>query len=392
MSTPGARYGFYVDGVVRDTTCRFLIDTGSTDTLICSTVYYQIPKEQRPVLETNDVQVRQVDGSPLAVLGTAWVDVQIGRTKHPVKAVFTEMKCSGILGMDFLLPTGGNLDFQTQEWRLNGEKIRCSSSAEEPVSEEVKSEEKSQKQPQEEMSVRGVVAQPTIPVEAMRAAQLADKTMSWVIRAKEEDSSRPEWKTVSNLPAPNKTYWSQWDQLTVREGLLQRRWESDDGKSVRWQLVLPRPFRKEILNEVHAGQLSGHLGVRKTEAKVKYRYYWPGMSADTRSFLRSCDQCARRKSPAKKVKAPLQQYQVGVPVERVAIDLLGPLPESDSGNRWVMVVGDYCTKWMEAYPLPNAIASTVALKLVQEFICRFGVPQELHSDQGTNFESEVFGE
>ena len=263
---------------------------------------------------------------------------------------------------------------------------------EEPVGEEVKSEEKPQKPPQEEISVIGVVAQPTIPVEAMREAQLADKTMSWVIQAKKEGSSRPEWKTVSSLPAPNKTYWSQWDQLTVREGLLQRRWESDDGKSVRWQLVLPRPFRKEILNEVHAGQLSGHLGVRKTEAKVKYRYYWPGMSADIRSFLQSCDQCARRKSPAKKGKAPLQQYQVGVPVERVAIDLLGPLPESDSGNRWVMVVGDYCTKRMEAYPLPNATASTVALKLVQEFICRFGVPQELHSDQGTNFESEVFGE
>ena len=155
---------------------------------------------------------------------------------------------------------------------------------EEPVGEEVKSEEKPQKSPQEEISVRGVVAQPTIPVEAMREAQLADKTMSWVIQAKEEGSSRPEWKTVSRLPAPNKTYWSQWDQLTVREGLLQRRWESDDGKSVRWQLVLPRPFRKEILNEVHAGQLSGHLGIRKTEAKVKYRYYWRGMSADIHFF------------------------------------------------------------------------------------------------------------
>jgi transposase InsO family protein len=47
---------------------------------------------------------------------------------------------------------------------------------------------------------------------------------------------------------------------------------------------------------------------------------------------------------------------------------------------------------MEAYPLPDATATTVALKLVNEFICRFGVPQELHSDRGTNFESEVFGE
>ena len=79
-------------------------------------------------------------------------------------------------------------------------------------------------------------------------------------------------------------------------------------------------------------------------------------------------------------------------MERVAIDLLGPLPKSDSGNLWVLVVGDYCTKWIEAYALPDATATTVALKLVNEFVCLFGVPQELHSDQGTNFESKVFSE
>ena len=94
--------------------------------------------------------------------------------------------------------------------------------------------------------------------------------------------------------------------------------------------------------------------------------------------------------------SPLEQYQVGVPLERVAIDLLGPLPRSDSGNQcgnqWILVVGDYCTEWIEAYPLPDATARTVALKLINEFVCRFGVPQELHSDQGSNFESEVFGE
>ena len=122
-SSSGPQCGLFVDGKMRGTRCRFLIDTS---------VYYMIPKEQRPVLQTEGVQVRQVDGSPLAVLGYAWVEVQVGRTTHPVKAIFTEMKCSGILGMDFLLPTGGYLDFQTKEWKLNGERIRCTSSAGEP--------------------------------------------------------------------------------------------------------------------------------------------------------------------------------------------------------------------------------------------------------------------
>ena len=243
-----------------------------------------------------------------------------------------------------------------------------------------------------EFLVRGVVAQPSLSGDKIRKAQLEDDTMNWVIRSKEEGKIRPEWKTVSHWSAANKSYWSQWDQLEVREGLLYKRWESDDGTSVRMLLVLPNEFRKEILGELHGGQLSGHLGVSKTLAKVKYKYFWPGMSADVRSFLRVCDLCAKRKSPAKKRLAPLQQYRVGVPLERVAIDLLGPLPKTDSGNQWILVVGDYCTKWMEAYALPDATASTVALKLVNEFVCRFGVPQELHSDQGTNFESGVFRE
>ena len=124
--------------------------------------------------------------------------------------------------------------------------------------------------------------------------------------------------------------------------------------------MLPPKFCKEVIAELHGGQLSGHLGVNKTLAKVKLRYFWPGMSADVRSYLRGCDVCARRKSPAKKRVAPLQQYPVGVPMERVAIDLLGPLPMTDNGNRWVLVIGDYCTRWMEAFPLPDATAVKVA--------------------------------
>ena len=142
------------------------------------------------------------------------------------------------------------------------------------------------------------------------------------LKLKEKGTGRPEWKTVSHFPAAHKTFWSQWDQLVVREGLLYKRWESDDGKSIRWLLVLPLKYRKEVVGELHGGQLSGHLGVSKTMAKVKFRYFWPGMSADVRSVLRGCDMCARRKSAARKRVAPLQQYRVGVPMERVALDLL----------------------------------------------------------------------
>ncbi len=77
-------------------------------------------------------------------------------------------------------------------------------------------------------------------------------------------------------------------------------------------------------------------------------------------------------------------------MDRVATDILGPFPQSDQGNRYVLLVGDYFTRWVEAYPIPNFTAETVASKIVYEFIARFGSPLELHSDQGQNYESVLF--
>ena len=79
-------------------------------------------------------------------------------------------------------------------------------------------------------------------------------------------------------------------------------------------------------------------------------------------------------------------------MERLAIDVLGPLPQSSQGNKYILIAADYFTKWVEAYPLANQEAVTVAEVLVWEFVCQFGASLILHSDQGRNFESAVFTE
>ena len=86
----------------------------------------------------------------------------------------------------------------------------------------------------------------------------------------------------------------------------------------------------------------------------------------------------------------MAQYNVGAPMERIAVDVLGPLPESESGNKYLLIVADYFSKWTEAFPMVNQEATTVAEILVRQVISRFGVPLYLHSDQGRNFKSTVF--
>ena len=79
-------------------------------------------------------------------------------------------------------------------------------------------------------------------------------------------------------------------------------------------------------------------------------------------------------------------------MQTVAIDILGPLPESEAGNSYVLVAGDYFTRWMEAYPIPNQEAVTVARVLVDQWFCWFSMPEQLHSDQGRQFESDLMAE
>ena len=71
---------------------------------------------------------------------------------------------------------------------------------------------------------------------------------------------------------------------------------------------------------------------------------------------------------------------------------MGPLPRSKRGNQYVLVIVDHFTKWTEAMPMPNQEAITVARKFFSEFICRFGVPYEILTDQGTQFQSTLFTE
>ena len=95
---------------------------------------------------------------------------------------------------------------------------------------------------------------------------------------------------------------------------------------------------------------------------------------------------------SKKPKAALGQMPVGVPLHHLAIDFVGPLPESKKGNCHILVVTDHFTKWVEIFALADQKAETCVEVLLNEVIARLGCPLSIHSDQGRNFESQVFSE
>ncbi|GFW19896.1 hypothetical protein TNCV_3561991 [Trichonephila clavipes] len=225
--------------------------------------------------------------------------------------------------------------------------------------------------------------------EKVREDQMADPDIKPLIEFMESSSNKPSWQDISAYSPTTKQYWALWNSLHLRNGVLYRKFESEDGKTFRWQLVLPRSRIPEVLKELHGSPTGGHFGVMKTLHRVRERFCWGKVRADVEQSCKSCDACSARKGPKIRSRGKLHRYNVGAPFERIAFDILGPLPRTASGNKYLLVVMDYFTKWPEVYPIPDQEAPTVAEAVVQHWISRYGVPLQLHSDQGRNFVSAV---
>lgn len=224
----------------------------------------------------------------------------------------------------------------------------------------------------------------------IRKLQLEDWMIGPVLRYVERDEE-PDHNTTSSQPPGIRRLLQQWKQLELQNGILWRQFLTGDN-TIRHQLIVPQALRDQVLDHLHGGIGGGHLGEEKTRAKLQERFYWPGQFLDVRNWCQSCSACTTRKTPAPKRRAPLGTIAAGYPMQIVAVDILGPLPRTEKGNSYVLAATDYYTRWVEAYAIPDQGASTVAQKLVDELFCRFSPPEQLHSDQGRQFESDLVAE
>ena len=218
--------------------------------------------------------------------------------------------------------------------------------------------------------------------DALKTATEADEE----IRALRDELLRGSSGTISS--AEIQFYASEKSKYYVSDGVVMRK--SSHGALP--QVVVPRELRNRVLEMCHDHPAAGHLGVRRTLARLTKSYYWHNVKKDVRNWCRSCLQCARNKIERQhhcegRGSVPV----VGKPGSQWGADILGPLNTTIRGRRYVLVVTDLFTKWVEIFALTDTTAATVARKIAKVFT-RFPQCSELLTDQGANFESELVRE
>ena len=226
----------------------------------------------------------------------------------------------------------------------------------------------------------------------IRSMQENDLDLAEVLKMRVESEQKPPRSRFSRFSDTAKFFHGNWESLRVKDGILYFQRKSENPALNKLVLVAPAPVRQTIFEHLHSKKTAGHLGRDKTLFSIQRRFIWPGMSTDIKRWIYQCDLCCRSKPGPGMGRSPLQQTPVSFPLEKIAIDIIGPCPKTSDGNEYIIVLCDYFTKWSEAYPVPNHTALTVADKLCTEFISRFGTPLQIHTDQGKEFESELFQE
>ena len=159
------------------------------------------------------------------------------------------------------------------------------------------------------------------------------------------------------------------------------------------QIVVPEIYRKQVMKLAPESIVGGHLGAKKTVDRITSNFHWPGVLADVTRFCRYCDICQKTAPKGRTCKVPLGEMPLmEEPFKRVAVDLVGPIsPVSEKGNRYILTVVDFATRYPEAVALPKIETERVAEALLEVF-SRVGFRKEMLSDRGTQFTSDMMKE
>ncbi len=224
-------------------------------------------------------------------------------------------------------------------------------------------------------------------IQEIQSMQKSDSDIEPIHMWKQE-GKLPSGETLTKSSMAVRHYALCWEALEIKHGILFRKYDKRNGTGSFLQMVVPRSLRNDVLHQMHNSILSGHLGQKKTREKVLQKYYWFGIREDINLWILQCENCGANKTPTMNPKAPMGHITSGAPLDKLCTDLLGPFPMTPRKNKYILVVTDHFTKWVEIFAVPDQSAETTARVILNEVLARYGTPISIHSDKGAKLRKQ----
>ena len=146
-----------------------------------------------------------------------------------------------------------------------------------------------------------------------------------------------------------------------------------------------------MLAELHEGVCGNHIGERTLAHRAhSQEYYWPTMKQDAENYIKRCDRCQRHTPIPRMLSEVLKPVTSPWPFAQWEMCIVGPLPVATAQKKFLLVATDYFSKWVEVEAYANIKDKDVSKFVWKNIICRFGIPQAIIVDNGSQFDSIAF--
>ena len=218
-----------------------------------------------------------------------------------------------------------------------------------------------------------------LDLEAIKTVQRIDPIFKPIIDALTTDDSR----AIKLIPKYAQKQYRKHRFIVGSDGLLRL-------NNQKQQVLIPPRFRDKIMRYFHRSYGGSHQSARRIYKTMSEYVAWFGMLADTRHFVNHCKTCKLAKTNPSQRAGYLQLFTAKEPFDMVAIDLVGPLPTTRRGNRYILTGIDRFSRFLRLIPLQTVTGENVAVEFRANWILKHGVPRQILSDRGSQFTGYIF--
>ncbi|GBO45639.1 hypothetical protein AVEN_139022-1 [Araneus ventricosus] len=275
--------------------------------------------KERLIYTAPNLTLKTATGEKAKIQGKLDASIECGSRKFQHRVYVADITDSCILGLYFLQKSKFTVDLEKNEIRTGSEKISLFSGSTqhrkrtsdgknvqsrrlcfegcEPCS---NAEKKFRMEIDISVEALTMATENRWSLSEIQKAQLEDPDIRPILKMKLNSADRPSWQEIAHESPATKRYWALWNSLYLKDGVLYRKWESNDGGFYRRQLILLNCRIQEVLRETHDNTSGRHFGVMKTLRKTRERFYWDRLHADVEKWCWECQACGARKGPKTK--------------------------------------------------------------------------------------------